>query len=167
MSLRLPQLRLNPSTVVLGLILTVQLMIVLDASIVITALPAVEHDLGFSPTGLSWVQNAYVLTFGSLLLLGARAGDLLGRRRVFMAGLGLFTAASLVGGLAQSETWLLAARSTLALLTTTFAEGEARTRAVALYASASAAGGSVGLLLGGLLTDLVSWRYGLDRKSVV
>ena len=170
MSLRLPQLRLNPSTVVLGLILTVQLMIVLDASIVITALPAVEHDLGFSPTGLSWVQNAYVLTFGGLLLLGARAGDLLGRRRVFMAGLGLFTAASLVGGLAQSETWLLAARavqgvgaaiaapSTLALLTTTFAEGEARTRAVALYASASAAGGSVGLLLGGLLTDLVSWR---------
>ena len=173
MSLRLSSLRIAPSTVVLGLILTVQLMIVLDASIVITALPAVEHDLGFSPTGLSWVQNAYVLTFGGLLLLGARAGDLLGRRRVFMAGLGLFTAASLVGGLAQSEAWLLAARavqgvgaaiaapSTLALLTTTFAEGEARTRAVALYASASAAGGSIGLLLGGVLTDLVSWRYGL------
>jgi len=171
--LRLSPLRIAPSTVVLGLILTVQLMIVLDASIVITALPAVEHDLGFSPTGLSWVQNAYVLTFGGLLLLGARAGDLLGRRRVFMAGLGLFTAASLVGGLAQSEAWLLTARavqgvgaaiaapSTLALLTTTFAEGDARTRAVALYASASAAGGSVGLLLGGLLTDLVSWRYGL------
>jgi EmrB/QacA subfamily drug resistance transporter len=173
MSLRLPSLQLKPSTVVLGLILTVQLMIVLDASIVITALPAVEHDLGFSPTSLSWVQNAYVLTFGGLLLLGARAGDLLGRRRVFMAGLGLFTGASLVGGFADSEAWLLSARavqgvgaaiaapSTLALLTTTFAEGEARTRAVALYASASAAGGSIGVLLGGLLTDLLSWRYGL------
>ena len=143
MSLRLPSLRIAPSAVVLGLILTVQLMIVLDASIVITALPAVEHDLCFSPTSLSWVQNAYVLTFGGLLLLGARAGDLLGRRRVFMAGLGLFTGASLVGGLADSEAWLLTARalqgvgaaiaapSTLALLTTTFAEGEARTRAVA------------------------------------
>src|SRR5215207_2863889 len=110
MSLRLPQLRLNPSTVVLGLILTVQLMIVLDASIVITALPAVEHDLGFSPTGLSWVQNAYVLTFGGLLLLGARAGDLLGRRRVFITGVSVFTAASLLGGLAPSAELLLAAR---------------------------------------------------------
>jgi EmrB/QacA subfamily drug resistance transporter len=119
------------------------------------------------------VQNAYVLTFGGLLLLGARAGDLLGRRRVFMTGLAVFTGASLLGGFAQSEGWLLAARalqgvgaavaapSTLALLTTTFAEGDARTRAVALYASASAAGGSIGLLLGGLLTDLLSWRYGL------
>ena len=82
-------------------------MIVLDASIVITALPEIHTDLGFSSTGLSWVQNAYTLTFGGLLLLGARAGDLLGRRRVFVAGLALFTAASLLGGLAQSSTWLL------------------------------------------------------------
>ncbi len=176
MSLSLPsRLNLRPSTatMVLAIILTCQLMIVLDASIVITALPEIHTELGFSPTGLSWVQNAYALTFGGLLLLGARAGDLLGRRRVFMAGLALFTFASLLGGLAQSSTWLLAARalqgvgaaiaapSTLALLTTTFSEGAARTRAIAMYSSASAAGASIGLLLGGLLTDLISWRWGL------
>src|SRR3954447_23103040 len=138
----------NP-TVVLAIVLTVQLMIVLDASIVITALPQIHTDLGFSPTGLSWVQNAYTLTFGGLMLLGARAGDLLGRRSVFISGLALFTATSLLGGLAQSEGWLLGARalqgvgaaiaapSTLALLTTTFAEGGARTRAISMYSSAS------------------------------
>jgi EmrB/QacA subfamily drug resistance transporter len=162
----------NPK-LVLAIILTVQLMIVLDASIVITALPEIHTDLGFSPTGLSWVQNAYILTFGGLLLLGARAGDLLGRRRVFIAGLTLFVGASFLGGLAQSEAWLLGARalqgvgaaiaapSTLALLTTTFAEGGARTRAISMYSSASAAGASIGVLLGGLLTDLLSWRWGL------
>src|SRR4051812_38083152 len=162
----------NP-TVVLAIVLTVQLMIVLDASIVITALPQIHTDLGFSPTGLSWVQNAYTLTFGGLLLLGARLGDLLGRRRVFVAGLSLFVGASLMGGFAQSEAWLLGARalqgigaaiaapSTLALLTTTFAEGSARTRAISMYSSASAAGASIGVLLGGLLTDLLSWRWGL------
>src|SRR5947199_9132740 len=96
----------NP-TIVLAIVLTVQLMIVLDASIVITALPQIHSDLGFSATGLSWVQNGYILTFGGLLLLGARAGDLLGRRRVFMAGLGLFTAASSVGWRAQSECCML------------------------------------------------------------
>ena len=162
----------NP-TIVLAIVLTVQLMIVLDASIVITALPDIHTDLGFSPTGLSWVQNAYTLTFGGLLLLGARLGDLLGRRRVFVAGLSLFVGASLLGGFAQSEAWLLGARalqgvgaaiaapSTLALLTTTFAEGAARTRAISMYSSASAAGASIGVLLGGLLTDLLSWRWGL------
>jgi EmrB/QacA subfamily drug resistance transporter len=168
-------LRSRPSNpaLVLAIILTVQLMIVLDASIVITALPEIHTDLGFSPTGLSWVQNAYTLTFGGLLLLGARAGDLLGRRRVFIGGLSLFVGASLLGGLAQSEAWLLGARalqgvgaaiaapSTLALLTTTFAEGAARTRAISMYSSASAAGASIGVLLGGLLTDLFSWRWGL------
>src|SRR3954462_7599599 len=165
--------RLSPSTLVLAIILACQLMIVLDASIVITALPQIHTDLGFSATSLSWVQNGYILTFGGLLLLGARAGDLLGRRRVFMAGLSLFTAASLLGGLAQSEAWLLIARAvqgigaaiaapaTLALLTTTFHEREERTRAIALYASASAAGATIGVLLGGLLTDLLSWRLGL------
>jgi EmrB/QacA subfamily drug resistance transporter len=162
----------NPK-LVLAIILTVQLMIVLDASIVITALPEIHSDLGFSPTSLSWVQNAYILTFGGLLLLVARAGDLLGRRRVFIAGLSLFVGASFLGGLAQSEAWLLGARalqgvgaaiaapSTLALLTTTFAEGGARTRAISMYSSASAAGASIGVLLGGLLTDLLSWRWGL------
>jgi EmrB/QacA subfamily drug resistance transporter len=171
----LPRVHLRPSnaTLVLAIILTCQLMIVLDASIVITALPQIHSSLGFSSTGLAWVQNAYILTFGGLLLLGARIGDLLGRRRVFVFGLGLFTAASLVGGLAQSEAWLLGARaiqgigaavaapSTLALLTTTFREGAERTRAIAMYASASAAGASIGVLLGGLLTDLLSWRWGL------
>src|SRR3954447_7956481 len=148
-------------------------MIIVDVSVVITALPRIDAALDFSPAGLSWVQNAYTLTFGGLLLLGARAGDLLGRRRVFVAGIALFTLSSLAAGLAQSETWLLAARaaqgvgaaaatpSTLALLTTTFREGAERTRALALYSAVASAGGSLGLVLGGLLTDLVSWRAGL------
>src|SRR5213079_3654005 len=100
----------NP-TVVLAIILTVQLMIVLDASIVITALPEIHTDLGFSPTGLSWVQNAYTLTFGGLLLLGARAGDLFGRRRVFVCGLGVFTLASVAIGAAPNAACLIAARA--------------------------------------------------------
>jgi len=135
--------------------------------------PEIEDTLGFSPTELSWVQNAYALTFGGLLLLGARAGDILGRRRVFVFGIGLFTFASMLGGLAQSPGWLLAARalqgvgaaiaapSTLALLTTSFAEGPERTRAVALYSGVAGAGGSLGLVLGGALTSWVSWRWGL------
>src|SRR5882757_869134 len=162
----------NPA-MVLAIILGCYLMVVLDASVVITALPDIRLDLGFSPAGLSWVQNIYALAFGGLLLLGARMGDLLGRRQVFIGGITLFTVASLLGGLAQSEAWLLSARalqgvgaaiaapSTLALLMTTFAEGNARTRAIAMYSSASAAGASIGLLLGGVLTDLLSWRWGL------
>src|SRR5690242_15541331 len=122
----------------LAVILGSYLMIVLDVSIVINALPKIHHALGFSATGLSWVQNAYTLTFGGLLLLGARAGDILGRRRMFVVGIGVFTAASLAAGLAESATWLLAARaaqglgaaiaapSTLALLTTSFPEGPQR-----------------------------------------
>ena len=148
-------------------------MIVLDVSVVITALPNVRADLGFSDAALSWVQNAYALTFGGLLLLGARAGDLLGRRRVFIFGIALFTGASMLGGLAQSPTWLLGARalqgvgaaiaapSTLALLTVSFPEGRERTRAVAYYSAVAGAGGSVGLVLGGMLTTWVSWRWGL------
>src|SRR5256886_10553421 len=96
---------------VLAIILGSYLMIVLDVSIVITALPKIHHALGFSATGLSWVQNAYTLAFGSLLLLGARAGDILGRRRLFVVGIGLFTAASLTAGLAPSADWLLGARA--------------------------------------------------------
>ena len=130
---------------VLAIILGCYLMVVLDASVVITALPDIRLDLGFSPAGLSWVQNIYALAFGGLLLLGARMGDLLGRRQVFIGGITLFTVASMLGGLAQSETWLLAARalqgvgaaiaapSTLALLTVSFPEGSERTRAIALY----------------------------------
>jgi EmrB/QacA subfamily drug resistance transporter len=157
----------------LSVILGSYLMIVLDVSIVINALPRIHHALGFSATGLSWVQNAYTLSFGGLLLLGARAGDLLGRRRMFIAGIALFTLASLAAGAAQSATWLLAARgvqgvgaaiaapSTLALLLTSFPEGRERNRAIAYYAAVASGGASVGLILGGVLTSWLSWRWGL------
>src|SRR3954447_10967831 len=127
---------------VLAIILTSYTMIVLDISIVITGLPQIDASLGFSATALSWVQNAYLLAFGGLLLLGARAGDLFGRRRTFIVGLAVFTVASVGVGTAQSEAWLIAGRAlqgvgaailapaTLALLQTSFAEGPERTRAV-------------------------------------
>ncbi|HVW46351.1 MAG TPA: MFS transporter, partial [Solirubrobacterales bacterium] len=162
----------NPA-MVLAIILGCYLMVVLDASVVITALPDIRTDLGFSPASLSWVQNIYALAFGGLLLLGARAGDLLGRRQVFIVGITIFTAASMLGGLAQSETWLLAARaiqgvgaaiaapSTLALLTISFPEGSERTRAIALYSAVASAGASIGLVLGGMLTSWISWRWSL------
>ena len=162
----------NPA-MVLAIILGCYLMVVLDASVVITALPDIRLDLGFSPAGLSWVQNIYALAFGGLLLLGARMGDLLGRRQVFIGGITLFTLASMLGGLAQSETWLLAARalqgvgaaiaapSTLALLTVSFPEGSERTRAIALYSAVASAGASIGLVLGGMLTSWISWRWSL------
>jgi EmrB/QacA subfamily drug resistance transporter len=158
---------------VLAIILGCYLMVVLDASVVITALPDIRTDLGFSAAGLSWVQNIYALGFGGLLLLGARMGDLLGRRQVFIGGIALFTVASMLGGLAQSETWLLAARalqgvgaaiaapSTLALLTISFPEGSERTRAIALYSAVASAGASIGLVLGGMLTTWISWRWSL------
>jgi EmrB/QacA subfamily drug resistance transporter len=158
---------------ILAIILGCYLMVVLDASVVITALPDIRSDLGFSPASLSWVQNIYALAFGGLLLLGARMGDLLGRRQVFIGGIALFTAASMLGGLAQSETWLLAARalqgvgaaiaapSTLALLTVSFPEGSERTRAIALYSAVASAGASIGLVLGGMLTSWISWRWSL------
>jgi EmrB/QacA subfamily drug resistance transporter len=170
----LPQRRAttNPA-MVLAIILGCYLMVVLDASVVITALPDIRTDLGFSPASLSWVQNIYALAFGGLLLLGARMGDLLGRRQVFIGGIALFTVASMLGGLAQSETWLLAARalqgvgaaiaapSTLALLTISFPEGSERTRAIALYSAVASAGASIGLVLGGMLTSWISWRWSL------
>ena len=158
---------------VLSIILATYLMIILDATIIITALPRIHRALGFSATGLSWVQSAYTLTFGGFLLLGARAGDLLGRRRTFLAGIALFTAASLFGGLAQSSGWLLVARalqgigaavaapSTLALLQISFPEGPERSRAIGAYSAVAGGGGSVGLVLGGMLTSWVSWRWAL------
>jgi EmrB/QacA subfamily drug resistance transporter len=158
-------------TVLLAVILTAQLMVVLDATIVNVALPHIQRSLGFSDSSLSWVLNAYVLTFGGLLLLGARSGDLLGRRRTFLAGIGLFTLSSLAGGLATSDWMLLAARAlqgvggalaapaALALLTTAFPEGAARVRAIGLYTTVSAAGGATGLVAGGLLTQWASWRW--------
>ena len=156
---------------VLTLILTCQLMVVLDATIVNIALPDIRTALHFSSTSLSWVINAYTLTFGGLLLLGARAGDILGRRRTFLAGITLFTAASLVGGFAASSGELLAARaaqgigaalaspSALALLMTMFPQGRERTRAVGLYTAVSIGGSAVGLIAGGMLTQWVSWRW--------
>jgi EmrB/QacA subfamily drug resistance transporter len=157
---------------ILAVILVSYLMIVIDISIVITGLPAIQAELGFSTADLSWVQNAYMLAFGGLLLLGARAGDIFGRRLMFVLGLGLFTAASLAIGLAQSPTWLIATRvvqgvgaavlapSTLALLQTNFPEGPKRTRAVAYYAAAAGVGASLGLVMGGILADTISWRAG-------
>jgi EmrB/QacA subfamily drug resistance transporter len=148
-----------------------QLMVVLDATIVNVALPHIQHALGFSGSGLEWVVNAYALTFGGLLLLGGRAGDILGRRRVFITGILLFTVASLLGGFATSQAWLLGARAlqgvggaivaptALSLITTTFPEGPRRNRAMGVYAAMSIGGAAVGLLAGGLLTTYASWRW--------
>jgi EmrB/QacA subfamily drug resistance transporter len=155
----------------LVVIATAQLMVVLDATIVNVALPHIQTALGFSGSGLEWVVNAYALTFGGLLLLGGRAGDILGRRRVFIAGIILFSVASLLGGFANSEAWLLAARAlqgvggaivaptALSLVTTTFPEGPPRNRAMGVYAAMSIGGAAVGLLAGGLLTTYASWRW--------
>src|SRR6266702_2235694 len=150
---------------------TAQLMVVLDATIVNVALPHIQRALGFSGSGLEWVVNAYALAFGGLLLLGGRAGDLLGRRKMFIAGLLLFSAASLAGGFADSQAFLLTARAVqgvggalvapaaLSLITTTFPEGPPRTRAFGVYAAMSIAGGAIGLIGGGLLTTYASWRW--------
>ncbi len=157
--------------VVLAVILVCQLMIILDATIVNVALPKIQSALGFSTANLSWVINAYALTFGGLLLLGARAGDVLGRRRTFLAGIALFTLASLAGGFAQTSGALLAARaiqgvgaalaapSALALLTTMFPEGRERMRALGYYTAVSIGGSAVGLVAGGILTEWASWRW--------
>lgn len=156
---------------VMAAILTTQLMIVLDATIVNVALPHIQSALDFTPTALSWVINAYTLAFGGLLLLGARAGDLLGRRRVLLAGITLFVLASFLGGFSQNAGQLLAARavqgvgaalaapSVLALLMARFPEGRERTRALAWFAAMSVGGGAVGLLAGGVLTEWASWRW--------
>ncbi|MFI6364754.1 MFS transporter [Nocardia sp. NPDC050630] len=161
------------SGIVLVTLLTCQLMIILDITVMNVALPRIRTDLHFSATNLSWVMNAYTLVFGGLLLLGGRAGDLFGRRNLFIAGTALFTLASLAGGLAPSATWLLIARvvqgiggamagpSTLALLTTTFSEPKARMRVLALFSGMSSAGFAIGLIVGGLLTEWLSWRSAL------
>ena len=158
--------------VILAIILVSYFMIVLDNSIVFTGLARIREDLGFSTAGLSWVQNAYALVFGGLLLLGARAGDILGRRRMFVVGLTIFSLASLVIGLAPTAGWMIGARAiqgigsailaptSLALLTATFPEGPERTRAVAGYGSVAGLGASFGLVLGGVLADLLTWRVG-------
>jgi EmrB/QacA subfamily drug resistance transporter len=163
-----PQRRLG---LALAVIATAQLMVVLDATIVNVALPHIQTALHFSGTNLEWVVNAYALAFGGLLLLGGRSGDLLGRRRVFIAGILLFSLASLLGGFATSEAWLLAARvvqgvggafaapTALSLIAVTFPEGPPRNRAMGVYAAMSIAGGGIGLMAGGLLVEYASWRW--------
>ena len=148
-----------------------QFVIVIDASIVNVALPSIGAHLHFSRDDLSWVVNAYTLTFGGFLLLGGRLADLLGRRRMFMLGLIVFSLASLAGGLAQSEAWLILARATqglgaaivspaaLSIITTTFAEGAERNRALGIWGAVAGAGGAAGVLLGGILTSGLSWRW--------
>ncbi len=157
----------------LALIATAYLMVALDATVVNVALPSIATDLKFSPTGLAWVFNAYLLTFGGLLLLGGRTGDVFGRRLVFGAGVALFTAASLLAGLAPSAGLLIAARAvqgvggamitpnTLALLAANFGEGPSRNRALAVYSAVAMGGASIGLIVGGVLTTWASWRWAL------
>jgi EmrB/QacA subfamily drug resistance transporter len=153
------------------LLCAAQFMVVLDASIVNVALPSIKTALHFSEASLPWVVNAYTLTFGGFLLLGGRAADLLGRRRVFMVGLVVFSAASLAGGLAQSEAWLLVARgiqglgaailspATLSIITTTFTEGTERNKALGIWGGLAGAGAAAGVLLGGVLTTGIGWRW--------
>ncbi len=158
------------ASIALAIIVTCQLMVVLDATVVNIALVPIQHSLHFSSAGLSWVIDAYSLAFGGLLLLGGRAGDVFGRRRMLMIGLTIFTTASLFAGLATSATMLLlmrgvqgvgaamAAPSTLSLISATFEEGPERNRALGIFTAVSAGGGSLGLILGGALTSWVSWR---------
>ena len=157
--------------VALVIMLSAQLMIILDMTVVNIALPHIQAGLHFSAAGLSWVLNAYTLTFGGLLLLGGRAGDILGRRRMFLAGIALFTVSSLAGGLATTAWWLLTARAlqgvggalaspaVLALVVGSFPEGRERTRALGIYSAVAMGGASLGLVLGGVITEWASWRW--------
>ena len=159
-----------PDWMILTLACIGQFMVVLDVSIVNVALPSIRHDLHYSASGLQWVVNAYVLTFAGFLLLGGRAADLFGRRRVYMAGLGLFTVASVVGGLAQDSGWLTAARAaqgiggailspaTLTLIVTTFS-GPAMAKSLGIWSAVAGGGGAAGSILGGVLTSELSWRW--------
>jgi EmrB/QacA subfamily drug resistance transporter len=163
--------RNSHENVLLALVCTAQLMVVLDVSIVNVALPDIGRSLDYSPTGLQWVVNAYVLTFAGFLLLGGRAADLFGRRRVFLVALGLFSLASLLGGFAQNSAELTAARAaqgfgcailspaTLTIIMTTFTEGHKRHRALGAWSAVAGAGGALGVILGGVLTSYLSWRW--------
>ena len=154
----------------LALLAIAEFVVVLDASIVNIALPSIGRGLHFSLANLSWVVNAYVLTFGGFLLLGGRIADLLGRRRVFMIGLGVFALASLAGGLAQSPAWLIGARAAqglgaalmapaaLSLVTATFREGSERNRALSVWGAVAGSGAAAGVLLGGVLTSTAGAR---------
>ena len=155
----------------LGVIATGMLMIILDGSIVTVAMPVIQSDLDFTPAGLSWVVNAYLIAFGSLLLLAGRLGDMIGRKRMFLAGVAVFTAASLLAGVATSPAALIAARFLqgigsamasavgLGILVTLFTEPGERSRAIAVFGFTGAAGASIGQVLGGVLTDALTWHW--------
>jgi EmrB/QacA subfamily drug resistance transporter len=162
--------RQAPDWVILALACVAQFMVILDVSVVNVALPSIGRDLHYSPVGLQWVVNAYVLTFAGFLLLGGRAADSFGRRRIFLIGLMVFAGTSLVGGFAQSSGWLTAARAiqgiggaalspaTLTIIITTFS-GRELARALGLWSAMGGAGGAIGVLLGGVLTAELSWRW--------
>ena len=155
----------------LVVVLLAQLMVVLDMTIVNVALPSIQRDLGFTQSNLTWVVNAYLIAFGSFLLLAGRLGDLVGRKRVFLTGLVLFAAASTLCGLAQSQVLLIAARFVqgfggaiassvvIAIIVTEFPGASDRAKAMSAYAFVAAAGGSIGLLAGGALTESLSWHW--------
>src|SRR5881394_1060031 len=155
----------------LALVVAAQFMVVLDVAIVNVALPSIKTDLHFTQESLQWVVTAYAILFGGALLLGGRMGDLLGRRRLFMVGLAVFTVASLLDGLAWSEGSLITFRSlqglgaallspaALSILTTTFTEGRDRNLALGIWGAASGSGGAAGVLLGGALTSSLSWSW--------
>ncbi|MEU8637580.1 MFS transporter [Amycolatopsis sp. NPDC048633] len=155
----------------LAVLCAASLMVVLDSSIVAVALPAIQADLGFTPAGLAWVVTAYLVAFGGLLLISGRLGDLLGRRRVFLGGLGLFTFASLIAGLASSAGVLvvsrfaqgvggaLASAVVLGMIVTMYPEPRARAKAIGVYSFTQAAGASIGLIAGGALTQALSWHW--------
>src|SRR5213596_2827716 len=157
--------------VVLVLICLAQFMVILDATIVNVALPSIQKDLGLSEANLQWIVNAYTLVFGGFLLLGGRAGDLLGRKRLFLIGLVIFTAASLLNGLAVNSGMLIGFRAVqglgaalispaaLSIISTTFSEGKERSRALGVWAAIAIGGSAVGLVLGGWLTQSFSWRW--------
>ena len=160
-----------PTRAILAICCIAQFMVVLDVAIVNVALPQMRDSLGLSVAGQQWVVNAYTLTFAGFLMLGGRAADLFGRRRVFMIGLAVFTVCSLIGGLAQSGSWLIAARAaqgiggailapaTLSILVTTFTDPSERRRALGAWSATAASGAAVGVLAGGVLTSLLNWRW--------
>ena len=163
--------RTTNAWLVLVLVCLAQFMVILDATIVNVALPSIQHSLHFSASSLQWVVNSYTLVFGGFLLLGGRAADLIGRKRLFLAGVAVFSIASLLNALAPSGGFLIATRAlqglggalvapaALSIITTTFPEGPLRTRALAVWAGIAAGGGAFGLLLGGILTDTLSWEW--------
>src|SRR5256714_12374331 len=165
-----PTSRVNPNAV-LAVVAVAQFMVILDGTVVNVALPTIQRHLGFSEQSLSWVLNAYTLMFGGFLLLGGRLADRLGRRRLFVVGIAVFSGASLVCGVSQSEGMLLVARglqglggamvspAALSILLTTFAEGVERNRALAVWGAIAGAGGAIGLLLGGLIVETLGWRW--------